>query len=335
MIVNKDKKTKHIFLYLFLGVCGFLSACSEEPIAPLYGAPTPIPINQQPMDVVCQIQNEFKQLPKPLMTRYSYQSEWTSRPIGAASVKHRGFVKVHLREEGLSFLQQHSRLEIVASLSPLIHDDELGGEVAVLLAGIPAGDKAEQGSLTRGLAGMIDQRAYSSPSRPGQWHSVDEFKFYYLNRFYGLLNTSARIHQREIDNYSGTLEQALEAVLQAYSKMPAVPLAEGRVNIPQPHNDAAIAQWISEHGVPDLIPKAEQFIQQQRSNFAALALLPLMPQPSAYLESTEYYMMWLLSLEETFWPAVISVPRGELIPATLRQQLRQKIAETANGFCPN
>lgn len=327
---------------LFFCTSIFLFSCSsDDDIPPLYGEPTPILTDQSPIEVVCAIQSEFKQLPKPLLQRQSFQSPWTSRPIGAANVDHQGFIRIHLHDEALVFLQQHSRLEIVASLTPLLNDPELSGEIAVLLAGIPAGNKSSQGSLTRDLANTIDRRSYASPQQPGQWHNVDEFKYHYFRRYYGLFNATSRIHKREIDTYQGSLEQALVNILEDYSKAPPLPLEGDRIFGPQSNDDENIHRWITDHSIPALKPKAQNFINKYRvdvdnntnSLMGTIALLPTMPQPGTFMEATEYYMIWMLGVEDKYWPATIAKPHGEAIPAKLRNDLRREIVATLGNVC--
>ncbi|WP_199930508.1 hypothetical protein [Sedimenticola thiotaurini] len=311
----------------------FLVGCNGNDELPLYGSPTKIPPGETPIDVVCGIQKEFKILPKPLMQRMSYQSDWTSHRIGAAAVRHKGFYRVHLRQEALDFLQRHSRLELVASLTPLFIDPDVGGEAAVLLAGIPAGSDSMQGSITRTIAGHIEQSRYKSPDRPGSWYDNVDQRYHTVSSLYGLTNSTSRVHKKQIPEYPGSLEEAIVDLLDAFSHSPLVPLEGSYLHLPQPHNEALVERWISNHGVPTLKSKAQAFIDRYKGDFSGFAMLPLMPYPQSQLQSNELYMMWLLGLEKEYWPAILQLTSGAKLPNKARKQFRKAFVDMVYRSC--
>ena len=313
-----------VFRVVYVIAFLFFSGCSNEndPL-PLYGSPTKILPDETLTDAVCRIQEEFRALPEPLMQHTSYQSDWTSHPVGAAAVRHKGFYRIHLRQEALDFIQRHSRLELVASLTPLFIDPDVGGEAAVLLAGIPAGSDSMQGLTTRTLAGYIKQAGYQSPDQPGSWFANAEQKYSAAATLYGLTNKTSAIHKKQIPEYAGSLEEAIAGLLDDLSHAPLIPLAAGHLHVPQPHDVASVERWISNQEVPALKSKAQLFIDRHKGAFSGFVMLPLMPYPQSQLQTNELYMMWLLGLEQQSWPGMLQLSSGGKLPDAIRKQFRK------------
>jgi len=328
--VNRRAKSLLIPILLFM-----LTGCGETEIPPLYGNLTAIEPGESPADVVCRIQNEFRALPKPLLDKMNYVGAWTSYRFGAASVDHRGYYKVELRPAGLQFLQQHSRLELVASLTPLLIDPEVGGEVAVLLAGTPAGNKAKQGMRTRSITEYLYETHYSSPSRPGDWFAKVYQRYGIARSLYGLSNTTEGIHRRKDPAYAGSLEQKLIEFLSAHGRAPLLPLKEKYLHIPQPHEKDLVERWIQNHGTPLLNSKAQAFIDHNKGVFAGIALLPLMPYPQRSMKANELYMMWLLGFEDDHWPAMLQATTGLNMQTNYLENFRKSVFDQIYKVCPS
>ena len=313
----------------------FIVGCSENnnEKLPLYGSPTKLLPNESLVDAICNIQEEFKTLPKPLMQRMSYKADWTSYKVGAAATHHKGFYRVHLRPEALNFLRQHSRLELIASLVPLFIDPDVGGEAAVLIAGIPAGSDSAQGLITRTIAGSINRSGYKSRDQQGDWYDNVYQKYYIASSLYGLTNSTSRIHKKQIPEYVGSLENAIVDVLSALSHSPLVFLEEGYLRMPQPHTEDSVKSWISNHSVPSPNSKAQVFIDKYKGDFSTIILLPMMPYPQSDLQIYEHYMMWLLGKEKEYWPAMLSLTSGKEIPNKLKKQFRKAYVERAYKNC--
>jgi len=310
-----------------------LVACSESEVPPLYGKPTKLTSNETPLLAICRIQEEFKSLPKPLMDRRSYVSGWTSRRLGAAAVRHDGYYQIHLRQEGLEFLQKHSRLELVASLTPLFTDPSVGGEAAVLLAGIPAGSKSDQGYYTRNIGNIIHRTHYASPDRSGDWFKNSAEFYGIANSLYGLTNTTEGLHRKRDPAYAQSLEQHIVDFLRAQSHAPLKHFAEGYPRVPQPHSQARLDEWVETHKAPRLTNKTQVFIHRYQGLFAGVALLPLLPYPQSTLQGNEIHMMWLLKLEEAHWPAILRVNNGLQAQQIRVQAFREAIWGKISTFC--
>lgn len=314
-------------------ICAAVVGCSKPDVPPLYGAPTRIAKGQTPMDVVCAIQDEFKQLPKPLMERIRYRAPWTSKRVGSPEVRHRGFDRIHLRAEALAFIERHSRLELVASLTPLFTDADNGGEAAVLLAGIPAGTDAEQGRVSRALAAHIKETNYASPQHPGHWHEKAYESISLSGSLYGEINTTSRIHSKSITGYIGSLEEALVNNIRQYAKVSLLSLPRMYEQVPQPPLQGPLDAWIAAQSVPRLTGKARAFIEDNRNNFSALAVLPMMSLRSEYFETGDNYLMWMLGLEDRYWGGMLRRATGNVPTRAIKIAFRKEAGDIIRQFC--
>ena len=311
-----------------------LGCGTEADKTPLYGAPTPLPEDVPPAELLCQIRDEFSNLPMPLLDSMTYQGPWTRRPIGAAPVSHRGFHRIHLRPEGLRFLESHARIEIVASLAPMIVDPDYGGEAAMLLAGIPAGTDADQGRLTRYLAQQLYDSGYRSPDRRGAWDQFAGRTLSAIARLYGMTNRTSRIHERRIPEYRGSLEEALVELLEDFERSaPRLTSAVYRAFEPPPLQ-GSVAEWAQGRAAPALADDVSDFIDRHDRSFATMALFPLTVQESNNLGVREHVLMWLLGIQDTYWPTVIQRATGNELVAPLTSDFREQSAELVYALCP-
>jgi hypothetical protein len=320
--------TAFSFLIILISGCG-----NDADKLPLYGAPTIIKKDRTPLQAMCEIREEFRALPKPLMQKKTYTSRWTSYKFGAAPVEYQGFYRIHLSEPALEFLKRHSRLEVVASLLPLFIDKEVGGEAAVLLAGIPAGPDAVQGGRTRSLANLINESLYLSPSSPGRWfEKAHEYQRSAIS-LYGLTNTTESIHRSKPSHFTSTLEYQIVKVLKDVSRLPLRPYAEGPPRMPQPHSEELVREWVANHSAPELNIKAVPIIQSLQTPFSALAAFPLLPFPSSLIEGREIYFMWMLGMQDEHWPALLSVTTGLELLKQRRKDFRDDYRDYVLNAC--
>lgn len=322
-------KIESLLVALF---CLLLFACTEEPQA-LYGTPTMMAQGETPIDTVCRIQAEFRELPKPLMDSMNYEYPWTSWKFGAASVDHLGYHTVQLTEVGLEFLRKHSRLELVLSLTPLFAEAGIGGEAATLLAGIPAGDKAVQGGKTAALAAALDETYYRQPKRPGDWYEKTE-NFYSRSRsLYSHMNKTASIHRELPDNFAKSLEAKIVQQLDKYGRAP-FKLFDEPPYMPQPHNVESIREWIANNKAPKLNEQALNYLDKDDGLFSALALFPFLPSPQqSGLSRDQILMMYMLGLEDKYWPAIMMLSSGQKEINQLRSEFKRLIPKQFENLC--
>lgn len=324
-------KVHSTFIIIFISM-GLLAACSEtKPITPVFGTPTLIAQGESPLHVICKIQQEFRELPKPLMASKHYISGWTSRKFGAASVEHSGYYKIKLTQAGLDFIQTHSRLELVASLKPLFMDPSIGGEAAVLLAGIPAGDKSQQSSKTRNIANALDKQNYLSPDNPREWFKDPQWNHPAVWNLYGRANQTPNIEGSVTAGYHGTLEAKILEVLSQISNIP-IKLFDPPIENPQLFKEDQIEAWLGTQHSPSLNAKTVDFIDKINNQLAALIFYPLVL-PSANLDRNQILMMYLLDMQETYWPILYNFTIGLKSNQNLHKDFVQQLPLHMSKIC--
>ncbi len=311
-----------------------LSACTgKDDAKALYGAPTTMAKNESPIDTVCRIQAEFKELPKPLMKSMNYEYPWTSWNFGAAPVDHDGYHTVQLTEVGLEFLSKHSRLELVVSLTPLFAEAGIGGEAATLLAGIPAGDKSVQRGKTAALASALGETYYRQPKRPGDWYKKAEQYYSRVKGLYSIFNKTESIHAVRPENIDETLEAKIIEELNKYGAAPYKIFNE-RPYMPQPHSIESIREWVAKNDPPKLNESALKFTDTDDVKFSALALFPFLPSPAqSGLNRDQILMMYLLGIEDKYWPAMMNLTSGQQEIIQLRNEFKKLIPKQFSDLC--
>lgn len=309
-----------------------LLACSEEHTL-LYGAPTTMVSGESPVDTICRIQSEFRELPKPVMDSMNYVYPWTSRKFGAATVEYDGYDTVQLTQEGLDFLQRHSRLELVVSLTPLFAEQGIGGEAAALLAGIPAGDKSAQRGKTAALAAALAETYYRQPKRPGDWYDNAANYYSRVRSLYGHINQTEAIHQKLPDKLVGSLEAKIIQQLDNYGRAP-YKLFNERPYMPQPHNIESIRKLVANNLPPQLSQRALEYIESKDTLFSALVLFPYLPSPQqSGLNRDQILMMYMLGMEDKYWPAIMQLSSGQKEINQLRDEFKKIIPKKFERLC--
>ncbi len=115
---------------IILIVLLFINGCTGD--EPRSGPPTPLR-EKDPMSVICEIQQEFKELRKPVFTKIKYHKPWTETRIAAGTTHFAEYYEVFLSKEAYKFLEKHSPLEISTSLSPLVIEDENGADALTIM----------------------------------------------------------------------------------------------------------------------------------------------------------------------------------------------------------
>ena len=308
--------------------------CSNEADPPpLYGTPTQLIENEDPLAAICRIQKEAFDLPTPLMESIGYQQPWVSRNFGAATVKHDGYHTVQLTQTGLSFIETHSRLELVTSLTPLFGVASKGGEAAVLLAGIPAGNKSIQKGKTARIANALREARYRKPESPGKWFDNVENYYSRVNTLTGLGNQTESIHQRKPEKLESSLEAKIINVLYDYGRIP-IKIIEEWPHMPQPHNESRVTSWIQSNDAPLINNKVQQFINSHPKNFSALVLFPYLPEArKSTLSRDEILIMYLLGIEDKYWPAIMQLSSSMEIINELRSAFRKEVVKIIVQSC--
>lgn len=328
------RKSRATACVMFLLWAALLSGCSPPaPPKPLYGPSTPLAEGQAPLDALCGIQSEFAALPAPLMQRLSYRPPWTTRRLGATPTPHRGFHRVHLRDEGLAFAARHARLELVAALVPEFADPARGGEAAALLAGIPAGDDAAQGTATRALGALLHETGYRSPERSGRWHAAGAERFGAAAGLYGLGNATSQARRRAAAGDPDSLEAAIVAVLKDWERLVLKPVRQVYEVYPEPPPSGPLADWVAGRAPPGLAGDALTFLERHPNAFAALVVFPTVSLQGSGFDLDEQILMWLLGLEARYWPAMLRRPAGNELLGELLPAFRAEAVERIHAIC--
>lgn len=327
-------KTNLLRLIAIVFTCSMLIGCTDQDANhALFGTPTTIEAGNTPIDTVCRIQAAFRQLPKPLIKSMSYQAPWTSYNLGAASVDHRGYHKVQITEAGLEFLRQHSRLELVMSLTPLFAEAGIGGEAAALLAGIPAGNKSVQSGKTASIANALAKSLYRSPESPGSWYENAHQFYSRVTGLYGLANKAQSPDQDRRETTENSLEARIIEELRAFNSVP-LKLLVNRPFMPQPHNEELVVKWIAGNEAPTLNEAALRAIQTDDRMFRALAWFPFYPEPrGSTFSRDETLMMYLLGVEQEYWPAVLQLSSGQGPVNQTRADFQELVTGTLSRLC--
>ncbi len=189
---------KFIFLLLIIPFF-FLSGCNNEIDI---GSPTKLN-GRDPFQLLCEIQNEFKKLEKPVVKDVIYYEAWTEHRLGAGSYHHGRSYDIILTKGAYNFIKKYSRLEIRTALTPLIISPNNGSEVLALIDGM-----------------RIRVRKPVYGDRSPRYLSGDYSKLSPQKRMKRLLRSQApplSVYSKNIP--SGTLEYEILKIFKAYIKI--------------------------------------------------------------------------------------------------------------------
>ncbi len=203
MVFYKNKP--FLLALVILLYASLMTSCGAAGEQQLFGTPTPIPPGKSPVDVIIQIQDEFRALKKPLLKKLKYHKKWEVKKFADSTYRYGPFQEVVLTGEAYAFFKKYTLREICTALTPLLFDPEIGGEVAVLLSGIPAQSREQASELHRGRD--LVKLKYISPSNKGDWNIKSRIGKLYIG-FPGI--------QFDVPDIppEGTLDHAIYTVLQ-------------------------------------------------------------------------------------------------------------------------
>ena len=188
-----------LFLILMTSGCGIFGEKK------LYGKATPIPEGLSPVDVIRTIQNEFIQLEKPILKKIKHHKQWKKYNFADSTYTYGPFDEVVLTRETYDFFKKHTVREILTALTPLLFDPQIGGEVAVLLSGLPR-QTLEQASKTH-CGRTLLELGYTSPEEKGVWDIRSRICSAYIG-FPGVYHDAYETPEK------GTLDHAIYSVLK-------------------------------------------------------------------------------------------------------------------------
>lgn len=287
---------KHVafsgIFFCLLAAAAVTGACDligeKEP----FGKPTPIPAGKSATDVICVIQDEFRLLKKPVLEKLKYHKQWKVYKFADSTYRYGPFYEVVLTGETYAFCKRHTYREIQAGLTPLLFDPDIGGEVAVLFAGLPTKDLETASEIHCGET--LRKIGYISPENKGSW----DIGNYPGNTFIGYPGIRFDVYENPPD---GTLDRAIYNVLSAEYAVRNYPDRAYYQPFEQLSNNRLLTS-IDElrTSMPEPVPsnKFDQFIESHSDLFSSTVLLA-----SQYDNITA--LMWTLGMQKEYWPLSI------------------------------
>ncbi len=252
------------------------------------GKPTILRTHESPLEAICRIQEEFRSLPKPLMQELVYHEGYSETRIGAGRMTHRPRYEVRLTDAGNAFTAVHSDVEIVVALAPFLSGPDQGREAVVLMAGLPT-----QSYYHVDLAGVVGTLVPRGPLDRQTWRE---------RVFVPALSAATMVYAMAPSRGTGRyhLEWHIRKALEDLSSVPvwagdAVPPRSAR------SFDELAAQYVP----PPISPELAACVDTYSREFLELVLYPRMLVSGHEADMGTAPMMWLLDLQQEFWPIVI------------------------------
>ena len=127
-----------LFTICFLALLCALQGCDSGRVKT--GPATAIQ-SRQPIDILCEIRENFKRLHLPVFTKIIYHKPWQERRFPDQLIKHGKRYTIVLTPESTEFIRTYAALELLVALSPLIVDEEYGVDVVALFDGMQPDNK--------------------------------------------------------------------------------------------------------------------------------------------------------------------------------------------------
>ncbi len=212
----------------------FFGGCSANDT--VVGEPTSLN-GRDPVEIICEIQQKFIGLPKPVFTRINYYKPWKERRFAAGTYNWSESYDVILHDQAYAFIQEHSAIEINIALLPLVIDPEVGADVLALFDGMRGRGKksARYPRVPTHLIGKYKQleatqkylkkyfsyhKSHYAGEQSRTQASVKNMQWDESSRMSYLLaeNTFFPVHLPSYQGVEGTLENEIVAILKSYKK---------------------------------------------------------------------------------------------------------------------
>ncbi|MFK8028316.1 MAG: hypothetical protein AB8C40_09695 [Gammaproteobacteria bacterium] len=183
------------------------------------------------------------------------------------------------------------------------------------------------------MAAALAETYYRQPNRQGDWYDKAENYYSRVRSLYGHINKTESIHQTRADNLEDSLEAKIIQQLDNYARTP-YKLFYKRPYMPQPHNIESIRKWIADHQPPQLNESALNYVNNEDGLFSALALFPYLPSPQqSGLNRDQILMMYMLGMEDKYWPAIMQLSSGQKEINQLRKEVKKIIPKQFENLC--
>jgi len=270
-----------------------------------YGKPTQLPDEQPMKTVVCQIRAELAALPQPLVKKHVYHGAWTEHKFAAGKFNWGPYHEIKLTTAAQAFTRAHSRAELIAALTPLLADQEMGGRAAAILGALPVRTKSAL-SRTSPLAAAVKRAQVGDPTAPIKWNPERDTKLGINEtvapiQLYGLTNMGMRLERSVPRKLYGSFEARLERILLAQSKLPLEKLKPTMIppEAPIPKGRPSYEDMIAYAPVPEIDARFKKFLEDFSRLDILIALYPFRPLPE---------LIWASQAQDRYWPLVTGNP---------------------------
>lgn len=299
-------------LCILIGLSLFLGGCSSGEI--ILGKPTKLK-GQDPHVLICQIQEKFKNLKKPVFTKINYYKPWTDYTFPDDKNRQGESYDIILNDESYNFIKEHSPIEIRTALIPLIIDSGSGADVLAIIEGMwPRGKKKNfYGGIPSHIIGKYRELPATKKylSKWFKFHQghykgeveeskrrIKQMKWDYETRVQHLLSPSPGVmsHTSSKDDPRGTLEYEILKELKSYSDLNrgvSLPDWTTKQTISYKHSRTHPERiFNAEPQYPIIGKNLKKFISSNNKKFTAINLLSL---------ADIYTLGILLNLQEKYW----------------------------------
>jgi hypothetical protein len=248
--------------FFFITFILFLSACSSQFEDPdTFHSPTPLAIGEAPIQAICRIQQEFHRLSKPVLKDIRFHKKSSEVEFAFYRMPRDAYYQYELTSEAREFLRRHSRAELIFSLPLLITNPEWGGEVAVILMGLPPKNRKEAHKKWARPTTFLYETGYRNPDQTGHWDEETAIEFtlrlqpvngrrplYWLRNMYW--------DPQETNNFANTLEDKLAQFWAEYLTLQktAPNTHRGFLPSPEPVNTSELQELLDINPAPGLGP---------------------------------------------------------------------------------
>ena len=273
-----------------------------------YGAPSPLASDQPMRTAVCEIRRELATLKPPLVEAHDFHAAWTEHKFAAGRFDYREVHQLILTDQAMKFVLRHSRVELIAALSPLLLDADKGGRAAAILGGLPARSKAALHN-TSAMAEAVKAAQMGDPSRPIVWVPPGNDRYYHPHipgQLYGLTNIGGRLERSIPRDYSGSFEERLEEILLARSKLPLRFIASP--DLPRDGSRLTYEEMLASVETPTADPRFLKYLGDFSRQDILVTVFPLLGQSAAGTNSPVIDILWANGWQDEYWPMVVGNP---------------------------
>lgn len=353
---NLDESLARSRFLLVLAALYVLSACSENTGIETLGRPTLMAPGESPLDVICDIQQEFHQLQKPVLSEVQYV-EKSSRSMTVEFHRTKELLPAYyhfqLSEAASAWISTHTSAELSVALMPIVLDPTIGGEAAIVLTSLSTGRRFRtnqygyhHASIAADVSEFMHKSEYQSPDAPGKWNADLARQFRVPNEVTIVFEGRPFLGDEDSEfnrlaQSTNTLNHRLEQIqdkLHYYENGLMAQLVYG----PDAFTSVeTLDQWIAVNGLPKppRREKHEELVANWSKEFIVLAAYPKgIPNGiGIYLLGLERYWPLLYNYQHTVRETYRyqALPKFDEYRTQYERELVERVYEVASSACAN